>query len=136
MLKQPSADEEKSQFNSVMIKDVSIESIKNDMIKMKKLLTFLGLLPAIFLVTSLAAAAIAALAYTETTIQKHDQSETSQIQAFQTGQGVNYSTIVDIVSTEMYRILNESAPAEDLLNRMIMNNFSALSSKLFAQILP
>ena len=76
---------------------ISTESMKSDIIKVKKWLTILGLVLGIFLVVAIAAAIIGSLAYTKTTIQPDTSSE---IQAIRMGQGVNNTAaLANIVST-------------------------------------
>ena len=85
---------------------------------------------ATLLVISVAAAIIASLAYIKTATRI--QSDTSgEIQAIQSGQGVNYTALANVVSTELHRILNESSIAKDILNQMLMSNFSSLAKLLY-----
>ena len=83
---------------------------------------------AIFLVMAMAAAIIASSAYTKTTIQSDTSGE---IQAIQIGQKVNYTiALANIVSTELHHILNESSIAKDVLNQILISNFSSLFKML------
>lgn len=97
-----------------------VESMKRDMKKIKQLLFSLGLLVAMLFAVSVVVAALAALAYFKPT--------TSQ---------VSDSNIQSIVSSELLRILNESAPGPDqeekfnVLQKMFMKNLTFQLEKLY-----
>ena len=111
------------------------ESMKSDgnvMLK-KKWLTILGLLLAVIFAVSLAAAVVAVLAYFKPITQT--RSESPQTQEIKGGQGVNISALMDLVSSELHRIQNESAPTDDLqsISRKL-DDFHANLSLLAEQV--
>ena len=95
-----------------------IESIKRDLKKIRQLLLSVGLLLAILLTVSLIAAVVAVLAYFKPA-----------------GSQVSESDVQNIASSELLRILNETAPNQeeriDLLQQMLIRNLSFQLEKLY-----
>ena len=93
-----------------------------DVAATKKCLTIMGLLLAVFLMVSLAAITIAAVAYYKSSGQM--QGESSQSKGIQSELGVNYSALVNIVSSELQHFLNESASTDNPLTQMLIMSLS------------
>ena len=98
--------------------DTKIESLKQDLRRIKQLLLSLGLLLSILLAVSLIVVVIAAIAYSKPA-----------------GSQVSDNNIRNIVSGELFHILNESAPDQDekinFLQQIFMKNFSFQLEKLY-----
>ena len=103
-----------SSYNDLM----TIESMKRDLKKIKQLLLSVGLLLAILLTVSLIAAVVAVLAYFKPA-----------------GSQISESDVQNIASSELLRILNETAPDHekkiDLLQQMFIRNLSFQLEKLY-----
>ena len=103
-----------SSYNDLM----TIESMKRDLKKIKQLLLSVGLLLAILLTVSLIAAVVAVLAYFKPA-----------------GSQISESDVQNIASSELLRILNETAPDHekkiDLLQQMFVRNLSFQLEKLY-----
>lgn len=92
--------------------------------KTKKCLILIGVLLAVFITVSLSTGVLATMAYSIATNPHHSQAQANQVE-----QGVNRSVLLNVLSSELFQILNESVDGS-MLNQMITNNFSSLSRKL------
>ena len=111
----------KDDISSLSYDDITtVESMKRDLKKVKRLLLSIGLLLAIFLTVSLTAAVVAVLAYSKPA---------------SAGSQVSRSDVQNIASSELLRILNETAPDQkekiDLLQQMFIRNLSFQLEKLY-----